>query len=372
MDKAKSSLTNMEYGIFPKASDHESAAEIGWLLYSTRMQDEERLSDLLSKLTNEKIGAKWRPIWTTDYSKKKEPEDPAARTYAIHLECASNKVIALRQQLSKWYGSKSRDFPDGTKMRLVPPFQTIISFSCKGKYSSLVAHQAALSSRLGTCNTWEFTTNLILDRPEPATGITLRQIIMSIPSQSFPNTPLFHTVDMMWRSDNGVTFGFLPENAADAHSFCAGLIPFLRETASPWFLRAFTEEAKVNHAANKWDPKTRQIFSADEVEVEEYLAEDDEMNKTDEPTLAKPKKNQDEYVKVNVPRVAEHESFPTMYNDNDSVSTFNPSTPTTVPTSHQPSSVFTPKIISHAHSSNNHTNAQPSLPMEVDEQDNAE
>jgi hypothetical protein len=171
MDKEKASLTNIEVAI---------------ILDMMARQREIIISSF--EFTNEKIGKKWRPIRTTDYSKKKEPEDPAARTYAIHLECASNKLVALRQQLSKWYGSKSKVFPDGKKRRLVPHFQTIISFSCKGKYSSLVAHQAALSSRLGTCNTWELTTNLILDCPEPTTDITLRQIIMSIPSLSFPNT----------------------------------------------------------------------------------------------------------------------------------------------------------------------------------------
>jgi hypothetical protein len=78
--------------------------------------------------------------------------------------------------------------------------------------------------------------NLILDHPEPSTGITSQQIIMSIPSQIFPNTPLFNTVDRTRRSDNGVTFVFLPENEVDARSYCAGLLPFLRETANPWFL----------------------------------------------------------------------------------------------------------------------------------------
>jgi hypothetical protein len=48
MDLARSSLMNMDYGLFPKASDHETAAEIGWLLYYTRSQDEERLSELIS------------------------------------------------------------------------------------------------------------------------------------------------------------------------------------------------------------------------------------------------------------------------------------------------------------------------------------
>jgi hypothetical protein len=44
------------------------------------------------------------------------------------------------------------------------------------------------------------------------------------------------------------------------------------------------------------------------------------MNKTDEPTLTKKKNKQEANIQVNVLRVAIHEKFPTMYNDNDSVS----------------------------------------------------
>ncbi len=53
MDKARLSLANLEYGLFPKASDHEETAEIGWLFYSVRQQDEERLSEMISCLVNE-------------------------------------------------------------------------------------------------------------------------------------------------------------------------------------------------------------------------------------------------------------------------------------------------------------------------------
>jgi hypothetical protein len=70
MDKARSSLMNLDYGIFPRACDHERTAEIGWLLYSTRQQDEERLSELLSSLVQETIGAKWRPIRSNDRNRK--------------------------------------------------------------------------------------------------------------------------------------------------------------------------------------------------------------------------------------------------------------------------------------------------------------
>jgi hypothetical protein len=50
MEKCRSPLLNMDYGFFAKKCNHEASAEIGWLLYSTRQQDEGRLSDLVSDL----------------------------------------------------------------------------------------------------------------------------------------------------------------------------------------------------------------------------------------------------------------------------------------------------------------------------------
>jgi hypothetical protein len=41
---------------------------------------------------------------------------------------------------------------------------------------------------------------------------------MSILSQVFPNTPLFHSVDRLWRLPNGVCFSFLSENEEDTQS----------------------------------------------------------------------------------------------------------------------------------------------------------
>jgi hypothetical protein len=58
MEKARYSLENSNFSLWPKASDNENATDIGWLLYSTRNQDEERLTALLSKVTGENIGVK--------------------------------------------------------------------------------------------------------------------------------------------------------------------------------------------------------------------------------------------------------------------------------------------------------------------------
>jgi hypothetical protein len=63
------------------------------------------------------------------------------------------------------------------------------------------------------------------------------------------------------------------------------------------------------------------------------------MNKTHEPTLSKPMGQ----VEVNIPDVAEMETFLTLYNDDDSVSTFNLGTKSRLST--QPSLSFTPQII---------------------------
>jgi hypothetical protein len=41
-----------------------NASDIGWLLYSTCAQDEERLTQSLSHLIGENIGVKWKPIRT--------------------------------------------------------------------------------------------------------------------------------------------------------------------------------------------------------------------------------------------------------------------------------------------------------------------
>jgi hypothetical protein len=348
MEKARYSLENQAFSLWPKASDHELATDAGWLLYSTRQQDEERIAELLSSLTNEKIGVKWKAIRTTDGTNRSKDKDDSSRIYALHLECAADRAQEVRQKLSKWYGSSSKIFPDGTKMRLVPPFNSILSSGNRQKYASLLARQAALNSRLGSGTTWEFSTNLMIDRLEPVSGISLRQLMMDIPSQVFPGTPLFHTIDKQWRSETGATFTFLPENDSEARSIIAGLIPFLKHTADPWYMKMFTTEAKYRHASSKWDQETRQVFSVEEYEIDEFLADDDEYNKTDEPTAERPIRdtNRDEsYIQVQIPIVLDPEDSPKMYEDADSVSIFH-QTEKASPCSVSPSKRFTPKIVS--------------------------
>jgi hypothetical protein len=105
----------------------------------TRQQDEERIAELISTLTGEKVGVKWKAIRTTGASRIKDKDNDASRVYAFHIECAADRAQEVRQKLCKWYGSASKIFPDGTKMRLVPPFNTILSAGNRQKYASLIS-----------------------------------------------------------------------------------------------------------------------------------------------------------------------------------------------------------------------------------------
>jgi hypothetical protein len=120
-------------------------------MYSTRQQDEERLAELFSSLSDESIGIKWRPIQTAASSGRvKDRQEEEDCIYAIHLECSSDRAQEAQTKLSQWYGSGACIFPDGTKMCLVH----------RSKYAMLIARQAALSSKIGISTTWELSTNV--------------------------------------------------------------------------------------------------------------------------------------------------------------------------------------------------------------------
>ncbi len=143
-------------------------------------------------------------------------------------------------------GPSATRFIDGAKMRLIPPYQAVISKAKKGKYGAIVARESAFLSRLATGISFEFASNLSLDRHNPGLGTTLRQVLMEIKSTIYPEFPVFKSIDQTWRSDSKITFRFLPENNSDAWMYIAGLVPYLCDTQDLLYLKVFTEEGMVN------------------------------------------------------------------------------------------------------------------------------
>jgi hypothetical protein len=128
----------------------------------------------------------------------------------------------------------------------------------------------ALNTRLAHMTSWEFAMNLLLDKPHLTTGMALRDILMSISSSVLQGTSVFHTIDKSWRDDNGVFFSFIPENESDGRMHIARLVLYLR-SINPWYLLCFTEDARNRHRTSHWDPKSKQMFSTDELEIANNL-----------------------------------------------------------------------------------------------------
>jgi len=64
MDALSIHLRDNKMGLWQRSIDAEQVSEIGWLLYSTRQQDEKCISTLLSVLTEEK---NWRQMENNSY-----------------------------------------------------------------------------------------------------------------------------------------------------------------------------------------------------------------------------------------------------------------------------------------------------------------
>jgi hypothetical protein len=283
LDRTLSSLRNQEISIYTKATDHESPADVGWFLYSTRFQDDERLTELISGSVGEHIGVKWKQIRTTVGYQKLDPANPVKQIKAFHIGGPGDKAHEIRSRLSRWYSSSSSVFLDGTKMRLIPPISNIFSRDGKVKIASLISRQDALNSRLAHATTTEFATNLLLNKPSPHSFKSLRQIMMEIKSSKFPNCSVFHSIDRLYASDRAVCFTYVPENAYDGNKYVAGLIPYLR-VIDPWFLSQFTEDARNLHRNNHWNLDTQEVASMEELEMVNKIYGDDELNCSDEPT----------------------------------------------------------------------------------------
>ncbi len=192
----KYKLAGLEMGLWPRPTDHEQVLDIGWFLYSSRYQDEARIAAMLSEELGIFIGARWRQIRTTDGNRCNQGvNDPENTVRALHIEGPSHRIYDIKECLSHLYGSSATYFLNGTKMRLIPPYQSVISASDKGKYGAVLARQSAFLSRLATGTSFEFASNLVLDRPHPTTGITLRQVLMDIKSTIYPDFPVFHSLD---------------------------------------------------------------------------------------------------------------------------------------------------------------------------------
>ena len=117
-----------------------------------------------------------------------------------------------------------------------------------------------------------------LDGKISGTNLTLRDAIMSISAKTGNATnPLVFSIDNRWRLP-GLNFTFHPEKAQEGAMMVKGLVPKLVHRFSAEQIRPFfTPEAFGAGQAMEYDPSTGNVRSAADFDLEDILAEDDEM-----------------------------------------------------------------------------------------------
>jgi hypothetical protein len=192
---------------------------------------------------------------SSDYGSKRNATQAAEEpTKALVLDGPQDQIYELRDVLSTWYGSKSSSFPDAVRMRLIPPLDALSDSNRQENYGAALAKHASFVSKMGKGSSWEFTSNLILDKQEPTTGLSLHQLIMAIPSSKHPNYLLFNCVNKGWKEGSTVVFHFLPSNESEARMYISGLMAYFHAMALPWYLELFTPVARAkSHGTLKPD-----------------------------------------------------------------------------------------------------------------------
>ena len=208
------------------------------------------------------------------------------------------------------YRSLATVFPDGTKIRLIPPINTIISQVSKEKYGLVVARQEALIAKLGVGTSWEFSQNLLLDHKGRGNAI------MGINSSKFQDHSVFHSIDPTWGTDNGGTFTFHPDNEAEARMYIAGLIPYIRDTFGEQYLNIFNANAVDRHSDSVFNPITKRIYSNTVIWVNNSLSLDAEWNLMATPNEPKNTDSSDSSEST------ETGETPAIFKETDSISTF--------------------------------------------------
>jgi hypothetical protein len=113
-------------GIWMRKVQTEKTTRLGFLPYSLRAMDEDRMTRVFSARCNTKVGLRYMAINTGQL--RTGPYNPkAVIPRAIHIEFADSEARRVTSILQHDYASGQHKFPMGIKMRFVPDVNQLMS-----------------------------------------------------------------------------------------------------------------------------------------------------------------------------------------------------------------------------------------------------
>ena len=258
--------------MYKKQLQVESTAQMGWFLYSTQLLDNEALKVAIEAEIGVQVALRWKYVNSSKYI-----DDDAERKkwMALHIEVDSKEMKKASKGLNRLYGSKSKKFPLGIRMRLVSEFREVRGNAIMvGKHSRLRVRQASFISLVEGHPSDDIQ---MLDYEDE--GITLRGLIMDIQSRN-PNTPgnLFHAVGKDRKGR--IIFNYLRHKAEEARTIVEGLIPYLQHHHGNKVNLFFDPQAVVEKERWKWNEETGTLTSPLSEELDGLETIDDDYDFT--------------------------------------------------------------------------------------------
>ena len=257
-------------GVFHKELQVESTEQKGWLLYSTMTLDLPLLAAEIYREIGVKVALRWKYINTDKYE-----ADFAERKkwMATHIEVDVKDSKKASRGLARLYGSTSKRFPLGIRMRLVSEYREVKgNVTMMGKHTRLRIRQASFASLMVG-----HPSDDIVQLDYEVNGTTLRKMVMSIRSTN-PSTPgpLFHAIGKDWKGR--IFLNFLQNKKNEATMIADGLIPYLEYHYDSRIYEFFDPEAVTEKSEWKWDPTTKTIINPLSRELEGLDAIDEDYN----------------------------------------------------------------------------------------------
>jgi hypothetical protein len=250
--KVKDWFRDKDYTFYKEKLQAKITCKAGWLLGSNGMclnpRDLEAALELLPELKGIPLEIRMEAIRT---EKGKQSGVKAA-----HVLTPWDKALKCRLAMNRIYSKQSnRGYPLGKDMRFIPNILDtwfITTAKTKMKVVKSVSKQKHFLAKTQTATSY---TIIGLDYVQPNLGRSLREIIMSIRSNTDPEKNLFLNVDEHMYTST-VTFLFHEDFTQEAMTAIPALPVILEAKLGPRIWNWFSEEAKQHSEGYYWTEET--------------------------------------------------------------------------------------------------------------------
>jgi len=255
-------FSSMNYGMFYNMLQVEDAADVGWLLYSTREMDAGALADEIGDAIGHNVGLRWKNI-----NSGTKNATGKSLVKALTIEVSAKKKHACSRELIKLYSRTIKEpqaYPNLVRLRFVKLKKDAINKAEKSKMDKLRERQKKFLEEI--CSQVSYDVIQLDYSSNPGITPSLRQMIMSL-KLTEKEIPIFHNVDMDWRQE-GFTFQFSPYLRDDAETTINTLLPLLKHYFPEVEVESnFTDDAIERCQYMQWSDEKQMILDGD-MEIE--------------------------------------------------------------------------------------------------------